>query len=159
MGYARVRGVVCVVLLAAAALGARPAYAGPKTPPYWASIAADEARMRVGPSLDYPSNWIYQRRDMPVKVVQVLGNWRKIQDPDGTQGWMHVRLLSDTATAMVRDVAADMRQDRSDATPLLYRAEQGVVGRVSDCGEGWCRFDVSGKRGYVRASSLWGAVK
>lgn len=147
------------LMLAAASLSVQPARADPKTPPYWASIAADEARMRVGPSLDYPSNWIYQRRDMPVKVLQVLGNWRKVQDPDGTQGWMHVRLLSDTATAMVTDAAADMRQDRNDTTALLYRAEQGVVGRVSECTEGWCRFDVRGKRGYVRATSLWGAVK
>ena len=115
--------------------------------------------MRVGPSLDYPSNWIYQRRDLPVKVLQVLGNWRKIQDPDGTQGWMHVRLLSDTATALVTDAAADIRGEKSDAAPLLYRAEHGVVGRVSDCTEGWCQLGVGGKRGYVRASSLWGAVK
>ena len=155
----RIQRALGVALLFAAGLSALPANADPKAPPYWASIAADEARMRVGPSLDYPSNWIYQRRDMPVKVVQVLGNWRKIQDPDGTQGWMHVRLLSDTATAMVMDVAADIRQERSETGALLYRAAQGVVGRVSDCAEGWCRFDVSGKRGYIRAASIWGAVK
>ena len=63
--------------------------------------------MRVGPSLDYPSNWVYRRRDLPVKVVQVLGNWRKIEDSTGTQGWMHVRLLSDTATALVIGATAD----------------------------------------------------
>ncbi|WP_425470234.1 SH3 domain-containing protein [Sphingobium fluviale] len=148
-----------VVLMGGACLATQPASADSKTPPYWASISAAEARMRVGPSLDYPSNWVYQRRDMPVKVVQVLGNWRKIEDPDGIQGWMHVRLLSDAATALVKDIAADMRNSRSDDAPLLYRAEKGVVGRVSDCAQGWCRFDVGGKGGYVRASSLWGAVK
>ena len=115
--------------------------------------------MRVGPSLDYPSNWVYRRRDLPVKVVQVLGNWRKIEDPDGTQGWMHVRLLSAAETAVVSSVAADLREGRGHDEALLYRAAKGVVGRVSDCSAGWCRFNVGGKQGYVQASSLWGAVK
>lgn len=135
------------------------ANADPKTPPYWASISANEARMRVGPSLDYPSNWVYRRRDLPVKVVQILGNWRKIEDPSGTQGWMHVRLLSDTATAMISVAQADMRDKPSDDARLLYRVEKGVVGRVGDCDDGWCVFDVTGQRGFVRISALWGAAE
>lgn len=124
--------------------------------PYWASISEPEARMRVGPSLDYPSNWVYRRRDLPVRVVQVLGNWRKIEDSTGTQGWMHVRLLSDAATAIIAGSIADLRESPSDGARLLYRAEPGVVGRTSQCANGWCALDVHGQKGFVRASSLWG---
>lgn len=135
------------------------AMAAPAKPvPYWASLAQDEARMRVGPSLDYPSNWVYRRRDLPVKVVQVLGLWRKIEDPDGTQGWMHVRLLRDTPTAIVTAPEAMLRGAASDGAPVLFRAEHGVVGRLSNCSGGWCSFDVRGQRGYVRAAQLWGAT-
>jgi SH3-like domain-containing protein len=132
---------------------------GGKPVPYWASLSATEARMRVGPSLDYPSNWIYRRRDLPVKVLQVHGLWRKVEDSTGTQGWMHVRLLSDTATAIVTAPTAELRAAPESDAKLLYRAEPGVVGRVADCGKGWCSLDVRGQRGYVRADSLWGAVK
>ena len=104
--------------------------------------------MRVGPSLDYPSNWVYRRRDLPVKVVQVLGLWRKVEDPSGTQGWMHVRLLSDTP----------MRQAASEGARTVFRAEKGVVGRLSSCSDGWCGFDVGGQRGFVRAADIWGAT-
>lgn len=148
----------------AALLAAMAALAGPvqgeskKEVPYWASIARSEARMRVGPSLDYPANWVYRRQNLPVKVVQVLGNWRKIEDPDGAQGWMHVRLLSSAPTAIiVGDVAPMRTAPRSDA-PVAYRAEAGVVGRLSDCEDDWCRFDVGGRRGYVRVTSLWGGM-
>lgn len=130
-----------------------------KAVPYWASISEPEARMRVGPNLDYPSNWVYRRRDLPVKVVQVLGNWRKIEDSSGAQGWMHVRLLSDTATAIVTGAVTEMRSKPDDGGKLLFRVEPGVVGRVSDCGSGWCALDVAGRRGFVRAGSLWGAVR
>ncbi len=130
-----------------------------KKPPYWASISAAQARMRVGPNLDYPANWVYRRRDLPVRVVQVHSNWRKIEDPSGTQGWMHVRLLSDTATAIVTAKEGNMHRDRGEDSPLLFLAEKGVVGRVGDCDDGWCLFDVAGKKGYIRASNLWGAVE
>lgn len=114
--------------------------------------------MRVGPSLDYPSNWVYRRADLPVRVVQVLGNWRKIEDPAGTQGWMHVRLLSATETAIVTGRNAQIHEKRDDGSALLYTVEPGVVGRVSKCSDGWCLFDVRGQRGFIHASSLWGAV-
>jgi SH3-like domain-containing protein len=130
-----------------------------KPVPYWASIAQNEARMRVGPSLDYPSNWIYRRRDLPVKVVQVLGLWRKVEDPDGAQGWMHVRLLSDTPTGVVRAEEAPMRESASDGARAVFRAQKGVVGRLSDCSGGWCSFDVKGQRGYVKAQDVWGATE
>src|SRR3546814_8662645 len=96
--------------------------------------------MRVGPSLDYPSNWVYRRRDLPVKVVQVLGLWRKVEDPSGTQGWMHVRLMSDAPTAIVTADIAPMRDSPSEDGRALFRAPKGVVGRLSSCGKGWCAF-------------------
>lgn len=145
------------VVAALAAAGAALAAPG-KPVPYWASLSHDEARMRVGPSLDYPSNWVYRRRDLPVKVVQVLGLWRKVEDPDGAQGWMHVRLLSDTPTAIVKSDVAPLRQSASDGARTLFRAERGVVGRLTDCSGGWCSFDAKGQRGYVKASDVWGAT-
>lgn len=151
-------GVLAGVAMAAGA-GSVEAQTGGKRPPYWASLSATEARMRVGPSLDYPSSWIYRRRDLPVKVVQIHGLWRKVEDSTGTQGWMHVRLLSDTATAIITGEMAELRAAPEAGAKLLYRAEPGVVGRVSECAKGWCALDVLGQRGYVRSASLWGAVK
>lgn len=149
-------GVIAAMMLAAATGGAVDAQT--RKTPYWASISENEARMRVGPSLDYPSSWVYRRRDLPVKVVQVLGLWRKIEDSAGTQGWMHVRLLSDTQTAIVTAPIAPMRESPSDAAKTLYRAEAGVVGRLSACASGWCAFDVRGQRGFVRVEQLWGGL-
>ncbi|MCW2391716.1 SH3-like domain-containing protein [Sphingobium sp. B1D7B] len=140
-------------------LGAADAQAQTGRPtPYWASLSKGEAKMRVGPSADYPASWIYRQRDLPVKVVEVYTNWRKIEDPDGTQGWMHVRLLKDEATAIVKDGIAQMRDGPSESARLLFRLAPGVVGRLSGCSDGWCAMEVNGRRGYVQAASLWGAL-
>jgi len=69
--------------------------------PYWASITAGKAMMRTGPGRNYPGTWLYQRADLPIKVVEVYPSWRKVQDPEGTTGWMLVHLLSDRRPALV----------------------------------------------------------
>ncbi|MET0376899.1 MAG: SH3 domain-containing protein, partial [Rhizorhabdus sp.] len=55
--------------------------------PYWASISTGDALMRTGPERTYPATWRYRRRDLPVQVMQVYGNWRRIREQDGTEGW------------------------------------------------------------------------
>ena len=125
--------------------------------PYWASIGASQARMRTGPARTYPATWLYQRADLPVRVVAIYKEWRKVQDPDGAEGWMQGNLLSDTRTAIVKAPAPiDMRERPSPGAKLMWRAAPGVVGRISQCGGGWCRFDVMGQVAYVEASGLWG---
>ncbi|MDZ7895469.1 MAG: SH3 domain-containing protein [Sphingobium sp.] len=132
------------------------AHAQDRKPPYWASLDQDEARMRVGPGSQYPVSWVYRRRDLPVRVIATFPGWRKIEDPDGTQGWVAVRLLSARLTAMVVGDMAQMRDAPRREARVLYRAEPGVVGRVSDCANGWCAFDVRGQRGYVEVADIWG---
>ncbi len=128
-----------------------------KKPPYWASIDEPEARMRTGPSTEFPVKWVYKRQHLPVKVVAVHEVWRKIQDPDGDQGWMHVRLLNPQRTALVTATGVSSLRDAPEPTArIAWRVEPGVVGRVEECGKGWCRLDVSGRAGYIEADRLWG---
>lgn len=135
-------------------------YAQTQKTPYWASIDENEARMRTGPSTEYPIKWVYKRQNLPVKVVDIYSVWRKVEDPDGDQGWMHVRLLSSKRTAMVTPgSAAPLRESPSPTARISWRAEAGVVGEISDCANGWCRFDNKGRAGYVTVDRLYGEEK
>jgi SH3-like domain-containing protein len=127
-----------------------------KKPPYWASISAGEARMRTGPGRQFPASWMYKRANLPVKVVATYPNWRKVEDPDGALGWIQANLLSADRTALVVGEIASLRDKPNGAGRIIFRAEPGVVGRISDCGNGWCKFDVTGRMGYVETSNLWG---
>ncbi|MPN02402.1 hypothetical protein SDC9_149618 [bioreactor metagenome] len=75
--------------------------------------------MRKGPSPDVPVVWEYRRKDLPVKVVARHDIWRKIEDPDGTQGWMAARLLSRTRTAIVTG-GVDINGGRAGDTALWH---------------------------------------
>lgn len=143
-------------LLALVPAVALAADAAPK-PPYWASIRAGQAMMRTGPGRTYPANWLYRRADLPIRVIAVRKEWRKVEDPDGTQGWMLGNLLSGQRTAMVRGTEPlAMREGPAAGAKLLWRAAPGVVGQVSGCASGWCRLDVKGRAGFVEQGSLWG---
>ena len=144
-------------LLALITPGLLWAATAPTKTPYWASIRAGQARMRTGPARTYPASWLYRRPDLPVHVVGAFKEWRKVEDPDGTQGWMQANLLSETRTAIVRGQQPIAMLDRPTAgARLLWRAAPGVVGRISGCANGWCRFDVRGQVGYVEQGGIWG---
>ncbi|WP_260482196.1 SH3 domain-containing protein [Sphingomicrobium flavum] len=134
-----------------------PASAQDRAVPYWASIASGKAMMRTGPGKTYPGIWVYQRRDMPVRVTQRYDNWRKIEDMDGTEGWMAVSLLADRRTGMVTgEEPVDIHLDDDRSSPVRYRAEPGVVGRLSECDGSLCRISIGDKVGWIQQSALWG---
>jgi SH3-like domain-containing protein len=112
--------------------------------------------MRTGPGRNYPANWLYRRAGLPVRVIQTYPGWRKLRDPDGTEGWMMASLLSSTRTAIVRDGGIELRDMPNAGAHVAFHAASGVVGKLSRCGGGWCRFDVAGRAGFVEAGRLWG---
>lgn len=125
--------------------------------PYWASIEEAEARMRTGPSVEFPVIWVYKRQNLPVKVVAVHSVWRKVEDHEGDQGWMHVRLLSPKRTAVVigSGIGA-LREAPVESARIAWRVEPGVVGLIDECEKGWCRFENAGRSGYIEDGRLWG---
>lgn len=125
--------------------------------PYWASIAAGEAMMRTGPGREFPGTWLYKRADLPIRIVAVQPNWRKVEDPGGTTGWMLRSLLSDTRTALVTgDAPRPVRKAANPDAEIVYRAQPGLVGRIARCGGDWCRIDIGGRIGFIETGHIWG---
>lgn len=149
-------GAVAATVLAMTVISTGTPAATQHKTPYWGSISAGQARMRTGPGRNYPASWLYQRQDLPVRVIEVYPGWRKIQDPDGEQGWMIGNLVSDQRTAMVKGATAELRSAPNPTASVVWRAEPGVIGRVSHCADGWCKLDVKGRGGFVETQRLWG---
>jgi SH3-like domain-containing protein len=147
-----------IILLLVLSLFSAPAAAQNAEVPYWASIRANEVNMRVGPGEDYQIRWVYRRQHMPLRVVRTMEGWRLVEDPDGARGWILARFLSRDRGAYVRGKGlAEMRAEGSAASRVLWRLEPGVVGKLGECRDQWCRLDVNGHVGFVRQDRLWGA--
>lgn len=126
--------------------------------PYWASLRVEKANMRVGPSGSYRILWVYQRKQLPLKVLRRKEGWRLVEDPDGARGWIVGRFLSRDRMAIVAgDMVAEMREEPSKKAKMLWRVEPGVVGKLGRCENGWCRFNVRGHAGFIPFDRLWGS--
>lgn len=147
-------------LLALALLAAATAApAQDKEVPYWASLASGEAMMRTGPARTYPGIWLYKRRDLPVRVLKRHENWRLIEDSEGARGWMLRTMLSDRRTAIIKGVSPrPVHANPAEGSRVRYMVEPGVVGRISDCDDGWCHIEMGKRQGSVRVSDLWGVA-
>ena len=124
--------------------------------PRFVSMKADKANVRRGPGLTHKVDWVFQREDMPLKVIAEYGNWRRVVDPDGAGGWMHYSMLSGVRTVIVQKDYMPLRSYPDvGAEPNAY-AEQGVVAYLGTCLPDWCRIRAGGMKGWALKSELWG---
>ncbi len=114
--------------------------------------------MRVGPGEDYRILWVYHRLHLPLKVLRMKEGWRLVQDPDGAQGWVLARLLARERGGFVtRGEPAELHEQANENSRLLWRLAPGVVGKLGDCGSGWCQFSIGPRQGYIEQPRVWGA--
>lgn len=146
------------VLLAAALALAAAATAQERLPlPRFASLDSNEANLRAGPGKDYPILWVYQRKGLPVEIIQEFDTWRRIRDRDGTVGWVQQNLLSGKRSGLIIDQPRTLRAEpgSGEAVAIL---QPGVVARLEECrGDDWCRMEVKGYEGWLTRDEFWGA--
>lgn len=115
--------------------------------------------MRTGPARTYPGVWLYKRRDLPVRVLKRFENWRLIEDSEGAKGWMLRTMLSDRRTALVTGSSPrPVHAEADENSRVRYLAEPSVVGRISDCADGWCHIQIGQRKGAIRVADLWGVT-
>jgi SH3-like domain-containing protein len=126
--------------------------------PRYVSMKATEGYARRGPSRAHRIDWVFQRRHMPLLVVDEYGHYRRVQDREGAGGWMHYTLLSGNRTVIVEPEMVDLRRRPSEGAPVSARLASGVVARLGACRDGWCRLEKDEAEGWAPAAALWGVA-
>jgi len=125
--------------------------------PRFVSLRTDPVNLRSGPGLRYPVEWVYHRRHLPVEVVAEFDTWRRIRDPDGTEGWVHQSMITGRRTGIVRGTAQALHHSDGD-TSSVATLEAGVIVNVQRCpaGSQSCRVEVNGIQGWLKRDQMWG---
>lgn len=125
--------------------------------PRFVSLKTDVVNVRAGPAKRYPVKWIYQRKNLPVEIVQEFDHWRKIRDYDGETGWVHKLLVSGKRYGLTQaqDVAY-MYDKPSEDSRIKAKIEPQVVVVLEQCTPNWCEVEVDGFKGWVQRKFLWG---
>lgn len=154
-----------IALQLALATGAQAAQRGETGLPLprFVSLKSERVNMRVGPGETYKVEWMYMKRGLPMEIIQEYDNWRKVRDPQGSEGWILHSLLSGNRTAIVAPweqtssaTMIEMRARGDLDAGVVAKLEPGVVTAVESCESGWCRLKAGGASGYVRQTLLWG---
>lgn len=124
--------------------------------PRFVSLNGGQVNVRTGPGFSYPLVWIYQRRGLPVEIVQEFDVWRKVRDIDGSEGWVHSSLLSGRRTGLVVGARRPLRVNPERSSGAFAILDPGIVGRLDSCAGDWCRMTVDRYSGWLTRDELWG---
>jgi len=125
--------------------------------PRFVSIDTGTVYMRVGPGTRYPVLWVYKRRGLPLEVTAEYGQWRRVRDSEGVEGWMHVSMLSGRRMVQILDDDAILRTDPHPDAPPAIIAEAGAQGLLKGCRGDWCRIAMMDRTGWLQRTRFWGS--
>ncbi|BCH53016.1 SH3 domain-containing protein [Agrobacterium vitis] len=133
--------------------------------PRFVTLKSARVNLRIGPSTDYATSWMYTRAGLPVEIIQEYDNWRRIRDADGTEGWVNQTLLSGERSALAApwmkgkgdDIYVNMRRDGQAGAGVVAKLQPGVLMKLLECNGNWCRAEVDGTKGWVAQGEVWGA--
>jgi len=127
--------------------------------PRFAALKSNKVNMRVGPGYDYPIEWVYLRKNLPVKVVSEFDVWRKIVDHEGVTGWVHSQLVSSKRYAVITVPVARLRKTADADADVSAIVEENVIMELQFCEQGWCRLYHEKGAGWAARSEFWGLIE
>ena len=125
--------------------------------PRFVSLRSGEINLRTGPGTRYPIEWVLTKRAMPVEVIQEFDTWRRIRDFQGSVGWVQSSFLTGRRTLLITGETRRLRSDRKDDADAVAMVEPGLVGRLMECREAWCRAEIGGYKGWLKRTEFFGA--
>jgi len=122
------------------------------------SLKNNEVNLRQGPSFEYPIKLTYNKKYLPLIILDKSGPWRKIKDFENNTGWVHVVLLSKKKTAInIKNNSILFKKPTIYSKPIA-KLEVGRLVLIKKCKEKWCKITSGGFKGWVFESSLWGKI-
>ena len=127
--------------------------------PRFVSLKSSKVNMRVGPGREYPLDWVYIRKGLPLKVIAEFDVWRKVIDHEGETGWVHSQLVSLKRQAIVTDAFIKLRRKPNLGAQAVAIVEKDVVMEIQFCEEKWCKLASAHVKGWAPRNSFWGIME
>ena len=136
---------------------------GPSTEfkmPRFVSTKSDESNLRVGAHTDYPIKLTYNIKNIPLEIIDEYEIWRKVNDIDGNQGWMHKSLLKGNRYGIIKTSHNQPAQ--------IYNKPQGIIigkignrniVKINKCFSLWCSINYNNFKGWINKQNIWGVYE
>ena len=122
--------------------------------PKYASIKKEKTYSRHNASFDAPLEWIYQKENLRILIIRERDNWREIRDIDGAESWVHVSMISNKRTFINKQDQSLLKYKDNNIISAIIK--KGVVGKIINCDEVFCKVKIKKYKGWVEKKYLWG---
>jgi SH3-like domain-containing protein len=125
------------------------------------AIKGNDINMRSGPGKKYKVIWKLGD-GFPLKVLKRSGSWMRVQDFEGTIGWVHKGVVNRTPHMIVKVHKNSKKRINVRSGPgvnkrIVAKAYYGVVFKTLAQKNGWVKVSHGKKvKGWVKRSLLWG---
>lgn len=127
------------------------------------SLMTDRVEARSAPGLDHAVTVIFKRAGLPVRLLEASRDWLRVEDRDGTKGWVRADMVSRRRTALAiaegsTAAAAEIpvRAEPQSSADALALLEPGVIVGITSCNGQVCKVSAGGVHGFMDQVQLWG---
>ena len=124
--------------------------------PRFVSLKSAKVNMRRGPGKEFRIDWVYYRKNLPVKIILEYLRWRKVVDFEGYTGWIHASLLSGKKSLIIIGDNVPLRKKPLKDAPSIAYLQRYVLVFPELCREEWCKVDIESYTGWVNRELVWG---
>ena len=114
--------------------------------------------LRWNASFDAPIKFIYQKKNLPILIIDKYDVWKKVRDIEGTEGWIHTSMISNKKT-FINNKEQNLLKYKDNSKILNAIVKKGVVGKIINCNEIFCKVKIKPYRGWIEKKYLWGIKK
>ena len=114
--------------------------------------------MRYGPGFDYPIKFVYNKKNLPVQVIDKKENFRRIIDFKNNNGWIHTSQLKKGKTFILLEDQILFTRPTKYSEPIL-KINKGRLLIVKKCRKNWCKIKTEDYLGWLKINKIWGSVK
>ncbi|MGB1360786.1 MAG: SH3 domain-containing protein [Alphaproteobacteria bacterium] len=124
--------------------------------PRYVSTKSKPVNVRTGPGRRYPIRTVFKQK-VPVKIIDEYLDWRKVEDWEGGNGWIHKALLTGKRLGTIQ-VATTNIYKSDKPSGVIAKVGEFVVVKIDSCDTKWCYVNLPDHdiNGYIDQRHIWG---
>ena len=119
------------------------------------SLKNDKVNVRYGPGLNFPIKFIYNKKFLPIKIIDSKENFRRFIDHKKNSGWIHISQLRKANSIIVLEDKIVFKKNSKFSKPL-FKLEKGRQVQVKKCISNWCKIKTENYLGWLQTNDVWG---
>lgn len=127
------------------------------------SLRSTKTNVRVGPSLDHNILWTYQKKGLPIEILEDIQGWSKIRDYEAKSGWIKNTLITTNRTGIIspwkiteNNANFENLYKDTDRKEINIKLESGVLVNILSCDGVQCLLNINDKEGWIEQDLIFG---